>query len=97
MKRGTLTKADIALNLYKKIGYSRSLSVELVNSVFEIIKDRLCSNHCVQISGFGYFILKDKKARKGRNPQTGKTITIKGRRVLLFHPSPVLKKKVNGR
>ena len=91
----TLTKADIHLDLYKKIGYSKNLSAELVNSVFDTIKKKLCSNHNIKISGFGQFLLKDKKARKGRNPQTGKRITIKERRVLVFRSSPVLKQKLN--
>ena len=96
-KPKTLTKADIHIDLYKKIGYSKRLSTELVNSIFDTFKKKLCSNHDIRLSGFGNFLLKDKKARKGRNPQTGKKITIKERRVLVFHSSPILKTKVNGR
>ena len=93
----TLTKADICIDLYKKIGYSKRLSADLINSVFDTIKKRLCTNHNVRLSGFGNFLLKDKKSRRGRNPQTGKNITIKERRVLVFQPSPILRKKINGR
>ncbi len=93
----TLTKGDMYLGLYTQMGYSRQGAAELINSVFGIIKQKLCSNHNVRLSGFGNFLLKDKKPRRGRNPQTGRAITIKGRRVLTFCPSPVLKKKVNGR
>ena len=91
----TLTKADIYLNLYNKIGYSRQQSAERVNSVFDLIRDQLCLNNNVKISGFGNFLLKDKKARIGRDPKTGNEITIKARRVLVFHPSPLLRKEVN--
>ncbi len=91
----TLTKADIHLYLYGKIGYSRQKSAELVNSVFDIIRDKLCSNHNVKLSGFGNFLLRDKKARMGRDPKTGKGLMIKERRVLVFHSSPLLREKVN--
>ena len=93
----TLTKGDMYSGLYGQMGYSRQGAAELINSVFDIIKQKLCSNHNVRLSGFGNFLLKDKKPRRGRNPQTGRAITIKGRRVMTFCPSPVLKKKVNGR
>ena len=96
-KRKTLTKGDIYLDLYAQMGYSKQGAAELINSVFDIIKNKLCSNHNVRLSGFGNFLLKDKKARRGRNPQTGRAITIKERRVMVFCSSPVLKKKVNGR
>lgn len=91
----TLTKADIYLDLYNKIGYSRQRSAELVNSVFDIIRDKLCSNQNVKLSGFGNFLLRDKKSRIGRDPKTGREIVIQDRRVLVFHPSPLLRKKVN--
>ena len=97
LTKKTLTKADMYEDLYKKIGYSKTLSADLVNAVFDTIKKKLCSNQDVRLSGFGNFLLKDKKARKGRNPQTGNKITIKERRVLVFHPSPVLKRKINTR
>lgn len=91
----TLTKADIYLELYSKIGYSRQKSADLVNSMFDIIKEKLCSNYNVQLSGFGNFLLRDKKARIGRDPKTGNEITITERRVLVFYSSPLLKNKVN--
>ena len=93
----TLTKADIYLDLYSKIGYSRQRSADLVNSVFDIIRERLCSNHNVKLSGFGNFLLRDKKARMGRDPKTGRGLMIQERRVLVFHASPLLRKKVNNK
>ena len=93
----TLTKADIYLDLYNKVGYSRQRSAELVNSAFDIVREKLCSNHNVKLSGFGNFLLRDKKARIGRDPKTGREIVIKERRVLVFHSSPILRKKVNNK
>jgi len=91
----TLTKADMYINLYSKIGYSRKRSADIVNSVFDIIRDKLCSNCNVKLSGFGNFILHDKKARVGRDPKTGERITISERRVLVFRASPLFRKTVN--
>lgn len=94
-KMKTLTKADIYADLYRKIGYSKKEATHLVNSVFDIIRDTLRSGSHVKLSGFGNFILKDKKARLGRDPKTGEKITIKARRVVIFHASPLLKKRVS--
>ena len=92
-KTKQLTKADIAKALYNKIGYSKVYCEDLVDSFFEMIKTHLKKGKGVQIHGFGKFILKDKKARRGRNPQTGEELTIKARRVLLFHASETFKKQ----
>ncbi|MCZ0931638.1 MAG: integration host factor subunit alpha [Oligoflexia bacterium] len=89
----TLTKADIALAVYSKIGYNKKYCEELVDVFFEMIKDHLKKGQGVQIHGLGKFILKDKKARRGRNPKTGKELIIKARRVLLFHAGESFKKR----
>ena len=90
----TLTKADLYIRLYEKIGRSRKKSAELVNAVFDIISEKLCGGQEVKLSGFGNFLLRDKKARMGRDPKTGRNIMISARRVAVFHSSPVLKKYI---
>jgi integration host factor subunit alpha len=67
----------------------------MVESVFEIIKLRLERGEKVKISGFGNFVISEKRPRKGRNPQTGGEIVSSGRRVMTFKPSQVLKKVMN--
>ncbi len=89
----TLTKADIVQSIYNKIGYTRKFSEELVEELFNNIKDHLIKGQGIKIHGFGKFVLKDKKMRKGRNPKTGKTLMISARRVLLFHASTTFKKR----
>ena len=89
----TLTKSDIALAVYNKIGYSKKYCEELVDDFFEAIKEHLKKGQGIQIHGFGKFFLKDKKNRIGRNPQTGEEMIIKARRVLLFHASENFKKQ----
>ncbi len=90
-----LTKNEIVNMLYDHIGIPKTECLNLVESVFEIIKDELGKGNPVKISGLGKWTVKSKKERRGRNPQTGKSITIAARKVVMFKPSPVLRDAVN--
>ena len=90
-----MTKADIIEKVMNRIGGKRKDSQDLVESVFELLKTTLESGEDVKISGFGKFEVKQKKDRRGRNPQTGETITIKARQILTFKPSTLLKAAIN--
>ena len=90
-----MTKADIIEAIYQKIGYSKKDAADLVELIFNTIKDTLSKGEKIKISGFGNFVVRDKKARTGRNPQTGDAIKISARRVLTFKPSQVLRADVN--
>ncbi len=90
-----MTKADIVETIYEKVGLSKRESARIVDMIFDIIKGKLENGENVKISGFGSFAVRDKKARRGRNPQTGEEITIAARRVLSFKPSNVLRKHIN--
>lgn len=94
--KSTMTKADIVEKVYQKIGFSKKESSELVELVFGTLKKTLEDGEKVKISGFGNFLVRDKRARIGRNPQTGEQIKITARRVLTFKPSQVLKAILNG-
>ena len=83
-----MTKADIVERIHQRIGFSKKESAEMVETVFGLLKLTL-------ESGFGNFVVKQKADRRGRNPQTGETITIKARRILTFKPSQVLKSAIN--
>ena len=91
----TMTKADIIEAIYQKVGYSKKEAADLVELIFDTIKDTLAKGEKIKISGFGNFMVRDKKARTGRNPQTGEAIQISARRVLTFKPSQVLRADVN--
>jgi len=86
-----MTKAEIVEQIYERVGFSKKEAAELVEKVFEIMKETLAEGEKVKISGFGNFVVREKNARKGRNPQTGQEILIDARRVLTFKPSLVLK------
>jgi integration host factor subunit alpha len=90
-----MTKADLVDLIYERVGSSKKEAGEVVEEVFAIIRDSLRGGDKVKISGFGSFVVNQKKARRGRNPQTGEPITIDSRRVLSFKPSQVLKQLVN--
>ena len=91
----TMTKGDIVERIYEKVGFSKKEASDLVESIFEIMKDHLEHGEKVKISGFGNFVVNQKRPRKGRNPQTGDEIMISGRRVLTFKSSHVLRKSMN--
>ncbi|MFZ4856000.1 MAG: integration host factor subunit alpha [Desulfuromonadaceae bacterium] len=90
-----MTKADIFETVQKGIGLSRKESAEMVEAVFAIMKTTLESGENLKISGFGNFEVKQKKDRRGRNPQTGEALTIEARRILTFKPSAILKDQIN--
>lgn len=91
-----MTKAEIIDCVYEKVGgFSKKESAEVVEAVFETMKDVLSHGDKVKISGFGNFVVREKKERIGRNPQTGDPIPISARRVLTFKPSQVLKNVLN--
>ncbi len=90
-----MTKADIIEAVYEQIGFSKKEAAEVVELVFDTMKDTLADGAKIKISGFGNFVVRAKRARVGRNPQTGDVITISERRVLTFKPSQVLKDALN--
>lgn len=91
-----MTKADIIEKVYDNLGgLSKKESAEIVELVFETIKNTLERGEKIKISGFGNFVVRQKKERVGRNPQTGDEIKISPRRVLTFKPSQVLKNDIN--
>ena len=91
-----MTKIDIIQDVYEKLGFSKKDAANIVESVFEIMKDSLARGEKIKISGFGNFSIKEKKFRRGRNPQTGSEIEISARKVLTFKSSQVLRKALNG-
>lgn len=91
-----MTKAEIIDSVYEKVGgFSKKESAEIVETVFDTMKEVLARGEKIKISGFGNFVVREKKQRIGRNPQTGDPIPISARRVLTFKPSQVLKAILN--
>lgn len=90
----TLTRADLADAINRRIGLSRSEALTMVESILVMMSDALADGENVKISGFGTFLLRDKAERLGRNPKTGIEVPITPRRVLTFRASKMLKERV---
>jgi integration host factor subunit alpha len=93
----TLTKAELIDSVYEKVGFSKKEAADLVELIFENIKEELCKGGSLKISGFGKFRVRAKKERQGRNPQTGEPMMISARKVLTFTPSRILRDGINGK
>lgn len=91
----TLTKEKIIDTIYNQVGLGKNQSRRVVEGLLEIIKQTLAKKENLLISGFGKFIVKDKAARKGRNPQTTEDLRLRARKVVVFRTSGVLRKKIN--
>lgn len=90
-----LTKEKIINNIYNQAGLSKTQSRLVVERLFEIIKQALENGEDLLVSGFGKFVVKDKSARRGRNPQTTEDLQLRARRVVVFKTSGVLRDKIN--
>ena len=91
---GTLTRADLAETINRKLGLSRAESLDLVEAILAKMCDALGHGQNVKISGFGTFILRDKAERIGRNPKTGVEVPITPRRVMTFRASQILRDRI---
>ena len=90
-----LTKADLAQKVAEECGFLRGEAQEIVEKILETMKATLIAGEDVMISGFGKWSVKDKKARRGRNPKTGEEMILDARRVVTWRYSPVLKNAIN--
>lgn len=90
-----MTKIELAKQLHQELGIKQKEAADHVEALLDLIKETLSKGENVKISGFGIFEVRDKNARRGRNPQTGESITIEPRRVLTFKPSAILKEGIN--
>ena len=91
-----MTKADVIESVCSKVGFSKKESAEVVEMVFDTLKDTLEKGEKIKLSGFGNFVVREKKSRVGRNPQTGAPAAIPARRVVRFTAGKVLKQAVTG-
>jgi integration host factor subunit alpha len=95
MTEKTITRAQLSEAVYQEVGLSRNESADLLEAVLDEISGALAKGEAVKISSFGSFSVRSKGQRIGRNPKTGEEVPITPRRVLVFRPSQLLKKKIN--
>lgn len=90
-----LTKEKLTVLLQNQLGLSKQESRQLLDRLFKIMKDTLSDGEDLLISGFGKFSVRQKKARRGRNPQTKENLILAARKVLVFKTSGVLRQRLN--
>jgi integration host factor subunit alpha len=90
-----LTKSDIVARVHE-LGFTKKKSVDIVESLLEIMKSTLEQGDDILISGFGKFCVKKKNKRRGRNPATGSDLILRERKVVTFKCSGKLRNKING-
>jgi integration host factor subunit alpha len=93
----TLTKENLIESMYNQAGFSKQKARTTVETVFELVKKALESGEDVLISGFGKFVVREKEARRGRNPATGEDLPLDARTVVTFKCSPRMRDRVNGK
>ena len=93
----TITKTSLINSICNISNIPKQESISAVESLLEIIKQALASGEDILISGFGKFCLKDKRERRGRNPQTGDDLMLDARRVVIFKCSNNLRDRINGK
>ena len=95
MNKKNVTRKDLSEKIYKKIGFSKKFSSEIIDNFFESLISELITSKKIKITSFGTFEVKSKKQRLGRNPKTKIETKISSRKIVKFKPSLIFKKKVN--
>ena len=95
MLRKNIKRKDLIANVYFNIGFSKTISENIVYDIFNLFINNIISNNVLKISNFGNFIKKNKKERIGRNPKTKEVKIISSRNIIIFKPSNLLKKRIN--
>ena len=95
MLRKNIKRKDLIVNVYFNIGFSKTISENIVYDIFNLFIENIISNNVLKISNFGNFIKKNKKQRIGRNPKTKEVKVISSRNIIIFKASNLLKKRIN--
>ena len=95
MVNKNFTRKNLSNKIYKEVGFSKNLSLKIIDDFFESIISEIIRSNKIKISSFGTFSTLNKKERIGRNPKTGVEKKIYSRKVVKFKPSLSLKKKIN--
>lgn len=88
------TRTKLVETLFHELGLNKREAKELIEEFFEVISTALETGEDIRVSGFGNFMLRQKKARPGRNPRTGEEVSVSARRVVIFRPGRKLRERV---
>ena len=95
MVNNNFTRKDLSNKIHRNVGFSKNLSLKIVDDFFESIILAIIKSNKIKISSFGTFSILNKKERMGRNPKTCVQAKIFSRKVVKFKPSLSFKKKIN--
>ena len=95
MVKKNFTRKDLSNKIYQDLGFSKNLSLKIVDNFFETLISGIIKSNKIKISSFGTFSVLNKKERMGRNPKTKMEAKIFSRKVVKFKPSLLLKEKLN--
>lgn len=95
MKNKNVTRKELALSVNEKLGISQRNAAEMVDTVFETMKNTLIGGESLKLVQFGTLSVRDKSPRRGRNPRTGESMTITKRKMVSFRPSKRLRERLN--
>lgn len=95
MSKRNLTRKEISKAIHDKLGYPKSSCIKMVDAFLTTMKSTLIEGEPIKLIHFGTFNVKDKRPRKGRNPQTGEEIIIKERQMINFRPSKKFRQQIN--
>ena len=95
MNSSNLTRKDLAEAIANQLGYPQSSCSDIVDSFLDTMKQALLDGETIKLVHFGTFTIRDKSPRRGRNPRTGESITIKERQTVSFRPSKKLREQIN--
>jgi integration host factor subunit alpha len=95
MKKNNVTRKELALSVTEKLGVSQRNSAQIVDTVFATMKSSLINGESIKLVQFGSLIVRKKSPRRGRNPQTGESMTITKRQMINFRPSKQLRERLN--
>ena len=95
MLRKNIKRKDLIDNVYFNIGFSKTISENIVYDIFNLFINNIISNNVLKISNFGNFIKKNKNQRIGRNPKTKEVKVISSRNIIIFKASNLLKRRIN--
>ena len=95
MLRKNIKRKDLIAKVYFNIGFSKTISENIVYDIFNLFINNIISNNVLKISNFGNFVKKNKKQRIGRNPKTKEVKVISSRNIIIFKASNLLKKRIN--
>lgn len=90
-----MTKADLVERIAIKANMTKAAAERSLNAFLDAVAEGLKNEEKLTLTGFGVFVVENRKARQGRNPRTGEPLTIPAAKMVKFRPGKQLKESLN--